>query len=437
MTMDMSLLERRTKVLGPAYRLFYDRPLHLVRGQGARVWDADGREYLDAYNNVPSVGHCHPKVLAALSAQAALINTHTRYLHETIVDYAEKLVATFPQHLSQVIFTCTGSEANDLALRVARAVTGARGIIVTENAYHGVTSALAEMSPSLGASNPIGAHVRMVPAPDTFRLGVAGAAQAFLDGVQDAVVSLRADGFGVAALICDTVFASDGLFFDPPGFLAPAIAAVRAAGGVFIADEVQSGLGRPGDHMWAFQRHGVLPDLVTLGKPLGAGHPLAAMVARPGHLAAFGKETRYFNTFGGNPVSAAVGRAVLEVIHEERLMDNARNVGGFLLAELHKMAPRHAHVGDVRGGGLYATLEMVEDRTSKRPSAALNAALINALRDNGVLAGSCGKGANCLKIRPPLCFTTADATRLVETLDLCLSHMTAGPQTPDKLGKPC
>lgn len=430
MNKDISLLERRTKVLGPAYRLFYDRPLHLVRGHGARVWDVDGREYLDAYNNVPSVGHCHPKVLAALTTQAALINTHTRYLHETIVDYAEKLVAIFPQELSQVIFTCTGSEANDLALRVARAVTGARGIIVTKNAYHGVTSALAEMSPSLGASNLIGAHVRMVPAPDTYRLGVEGAAQAFLSGVQNAVASLEAGGFGVAALICDTVFASDGLYFDPPGFLAPAIDAVRAAGGLFIADEVQSGLARPGDHMWAFQRHRILPDLVTLGKPLGAGHPLAALVARPEYLDAFGKATRYFNTFGGNPVSVAVGRAVLEVIGEERLMDNARDVGNFLLAELQKMAPRHAHVGNVRGGGLYATLEMVEDRATKAPSAALNASLINALRENGVLAGSCGKGANCLKIRPPLCFTMADATRLVETLDLCLSQMNARTPTP-------
>lgn len=423
MTPDQSLLERRGQVLGPAYRLFYDTPLHLVRGRGARVWDAGGREYLDAYNNVPSVGHCHPKVVAALSAQAAELNSHTRYLHETVVDYAERLVATFPSDLSQVMFTCTGSEANDLALRVARSVTGARGIIITENAYHGVTSILAEISPSLGASNPIGAHVRRVPAPDTYRLGIEGAAQAFAQGVRNAVADLQANGFGVAALICDTVFASDGIFVDPPGLLEPAVAAVRAAGGLFIADEVQSGLARPGAHMWAFQRHGVVPDLVTLGKPLGDGHPLAAMVARPEHLDAFGKSTRYFNTFGGNPVSAAVGRAVLEVIEEEGLMESARRVGARLLAGLQQIAPRHSHVGDVRGAGLYATLELVEDRATKTASASLNARLINLLRDEGVLVGSCGRGANCLKIRPPLCFSNQDVTRLVEVLDLCLARL--------------
>lgn len=423
MNPDQSLMERRDRVLGPAYRLFYDTPLHLVRGRGVRVWDAQGREYLDAYNNVPSVGHCHPKVVAALSAQAGELNTHTRYLHETVVDYAERLVATFPAELSQVMFTCTGSEANDLALRVARAVTNARGIIVTENAYHGVTSALAEISPSLGPSNPIGPHVRLVPAPDTYRLGVKGAGLTFAKAVQEAVAALQADGFGIAALICDTVFASDGIFVDPPGLLEPAVAAVRAAGGLFIADEVQSGLARTGTHMWAFQRHGVVPDLVTLGKPLGDGHPLAAMVAQPQHLETFGKETRYFNTFGGNPVSAAVGCAVLDVIKEEGLMENARRVGAQLLAGLKEIAPRHAHVGDVRGAGLYATLEMVEDRATQVPSAYLNARLINLLRGEGVLVGSCGRAANCLKIRPPLCFSAQDVTRLVQTLDLCLARL--------------
>jgi 4-aminobutyrate aminotransferase-like enzyme len=425
MTSDQSLLERRAAVLGPAYRLFYDRPLHLVRGQGARVWDADGREYLDAYNNVPSVGHCHPRVVAALAEQAARLNTHTRYLHENVVDYAERLVAEFPAELSQVMFTCTGSEANDLALRVACSVTGQRGIIVTTNAYHGVTSILAEISPSLGPANPIGPHVRLVPAPDTYRLGPDGARQAFVQGVEDAVESLKADGFGVAALICDTVFASDGIFVDPIGLLAPAVDAVRAAGGLFIADEVQSGLARPGAHMWAFARHGVVPDLVTLGKPLGDGHPLAAMVARPGHLERFGHATRYFNTFGGNPVSAAVGLAVLDVIRDEGLMENARVTGDALLAGLRDMAPRHAHVGDVRGAGLYAAVELVDDPATKRPSAAKTARLINLLRDEGVLAGTCGGAANCLKIRPPLCFTPADAGRFVDILDRCLDRLPA------------
>jgi len=423
MSDDISLPERRARVLGPAYRLFYDSPLHLVRGEGARVWDVNGREYLDAYNNVPSVGHCHPRIVAALSAQAAMLNTHTRYLHETVVTYGERLTATFPSALSQVMFTCTGSEANDLALRVARAVTGATGIIVTESAYHGVTSSLAEISPSLGPANPIGPHVRLVPAPDTYRLGVDGAAKGFVEAVEGAVKDLEAAGYGVAALICDTVFASDGIFVNPPGFLKGAVDTVRAAGGLFIADEVQSGLARPGAHMWAFERHGVLPDLVTLGKPLGAGHPLAALVARPGHLETFGQATRYFNTFGGNPVSAAVGLAVLDVIEDERLMDNARNVGAELLEGLRQVAARHACVGDVRGAGLYAAVELVADPETRAPSPGMTASLVNLLRENGVLAGTCGRSANCLKIRPPLCFSAADNARFLEALDLCLTRL--------------
>lgn len=420
---DAELLERRARVLGPAYRLFYDRPLHLVRGQGARVWDVDGREYLDAYNNVPSVGHAHPRVVAALAQQAAVLNTHTRYLHETVVTYGERLVATFPAALSQVMFTCTGSEANDLALRVARAVTGAAGIIVTDNAYHGVTSILAEISPSLGAANPIGPHVRRVPAPDTYRLGVEGAAKNFVEAVEMAAKDLQAAGHGVAALICDTVFASDGIFIDPPGLLKGAVEAVRSAGGLFIADEVQSGLARPGEHMWAFQRHGIVPDLVTLGKPLGAGHPLAALVARPEHLKAFGLATRYFNTFGGNPVSASVGLAVLDVIEEERLMDNARKVGAELLSGLRQIAAGHANVGDVRGAGLYAAVELVADPETRTPSPDMTAELFNLLRENGVLVGTCGRAANCLKIRPPLCFSTADAARFLDVLEVSLRRM--------------
>lgn len=424
MTSDQALLERRRKILGPAYRLFYDRPLHLVRGRGAKVWDINGREYLDAYNNVPSVGHCHPRIVAALSDQAAELNTHTRYLHETVVDYAERLVATFPPGLSQVMLTCTGSEANDLALRVAWSVTGARGVIVTDNAYHGVTAALAEISPSLGTSNSIAPHVRLVPAPDSYRLGEAAAAT-FTQGVQQAIASLQAEGYGVAALICDTVFASDGIFVDPPGLLSPAVAAAQAAGGLFIADEVQSGLARPGATMWAFQRHGVLPDLVTLGKPLGDGHPLAAMVARPEHLEDFGRNTRYFNTFGGNPVSAAVGRAVLDVIADEGLMENARGVGERLIADVREVAAHHAMVGDVRGTGLYVAVELVEDRETKAPSPEMNLRLMNLMREEGVLVGSCGGAANCLKIRPPLCFSASDAAQFVEVLDRCLGRLSA------------
>lgn len=423
MTDSSALLARRSKVLGPAYRLFYDAPLHLVRGLGTRVWDADGQEYLDAYNNVPSVGHCHPKVVAALSAQASELNTHTRYIHENIILYAERLTAEFPAELSQVMLTCTGSEANDLALRVAHAVTGAHGIIVTENAYHGVTSVLAEISPSLGAANRLAPHLRTVPAPDSYRLGPEAAATAFSKAVTEAARDLREQGYGVAALICDTVFASDGLYTKPAGLLGPAVDAVRAAGGLFIADEVQSGLARPGDHMWAFERHNIVPDIVTLGKPLGDGHPLAAMVARPEYLEIFGNETRYFNTFGGNPVSAAVGLAVLDVITEEGLMQNARDIGKKLREGLSELAMRHEAIGDIRGEGLYAAVELVSDRAKKTAAPETNARLINMMREEGVLVGSCGSKAQCLKIRPPLCFSMKDADRFLETLDRCLPRL--------------
>jgi len=423
MKIDPSLLERRTHALGPAYRLFYDKPLHLVRGAGARVWDVDGKEYLDAYNNVPSVGHCHPKVVEALSKQAATLNTHTRYLHETVVDFAEQLLGYFPQALSQVMFTCTGSEANDLALRVARSVTGSTGVIVTENAYHGVTSVLAEMSPSLGSANSIGADVRVVAAPDTYRLGNEGAQDALVEGVKAAITDLEDAGFGVAALICDTVFASDGIFVDPPGLLQGAVAAVQAAGGLFIADEVQSGLARPGTHMWAFERHNVVPDMVTLGKPMGAGHPIAALVSKPELLEHFGNSTRYFNTFAGNPVSAAVGQAVLNVIVDEDLMGNALRVGNQLRELLDDQLSKHAHIGDVRGSGLYAAVELVKDRETKEPWPEGIQQLLNLLRENGVLAGSCGRFGNCLKIRPPLCFSAQDAVMFVQTLDRTLSKL--------------
>lgn len=245
---DAALVDRRAKALGPAYRLFYETPVHLVRGEGVWLYDTAGEAYLDTYNNVACVGHCHPKVVEAMSAQAAELASHTRYLHEGILDYAERLLATFPAALSQVMFTCTGSEANDLALRIARAHTGGTGVIVTENAYHGVTAAVSELSPSLGAGVPLGAHVRTVPAPDHARHG-ADVAAGFAADVQAAIDDLLRHGIRPAALLADTVFSSDGVFADPAGFLAPAVATIRAAGGVFIADEVQAGFARTGDAM--------------------------------------------------------------------------------------------------------------------------------------------------------------------------------------------
>ncbi|WP_342235390.1 aspartate aminotransferase family protein [Inquilinus sp. OTU3971] len=414
-----ALRARRDRLLGPAYRLFYDEPLHVVRGEGVWLTDAAGDRYLDAYNNVASVGHCHPHVVAALARQAAVLNTHTRYLSEGVLDYAERLLATFPPEIGHVMFTCTGSEANDLALRVARTVTGGTGVIVTDWAYHGVTVALAEMSPSLGSAVRIGDHVRLVAPPDAYR-EPGDAAQAFAARVTAAIEDMRRHGIVPAALLVDTIFSSDGVFADPPGVLAPAAAAMRAVGGLVIADEVQPGFGRTGG-MWGFARHGLVPDMVTMGKPMGDGHPIAGMAARPEVLAEFGRRTRYFNTFGGNPVSAAVGMAVLDVIEGEGLVTNARDTGAVLRQALQDLAARHLAIGDVRGAGLFLGVELVRDRATREPDGALAARVVNGLRRRRVLVSSCGRHGNVLKLRPPLVFAREHAEILVDALDRTLA----------------
>ena len=419
-TDDERLIERRAQLLGPAYRLFYDKPLHVVRGEGVWLHGADGRRYLDAYNNVASVGHCHPHVVEAIARQAATLNTHTRYLHDGVLDYAERLLATMPPALGHAMFTCTGSEANDLAMRIARAHTKGTGLIVTRFAYHGVTSAIAEASPSLGQYVRLGDAVRTVHAPDSYRTEPEALGKAFAAGVREAIADLRAHGLQPAALMVDTVFSSDGIYTDPPGFLGEAVDVIRETGGVFIADEVQAGLARSGDAMWGFQRHGVVPDIVTMGKPLGAGHPLAGIAVRPDVLAAFARESRYFNTFGGNPVAMAAGSAVLDVIEREGLLANAQAVGGHLRDGLRELAAKHPLIGDVRGAGLFVGVELVTDRATKAPATAKTARVVNAMRERGVLLSSTGPHANTLKIRPPLVFSRRDADLLISTLDAAL-----------------
>ncbi|WKG04314.1 aspartate aminotransferase family protein [Mycolicibacterium sp. HK-90] len=398
------LIQARAHLLGPAYRLFYERPVHLVRGSGSHMFDADGVRYLDAYNNVVSVGHCHPHVVAAITRQAETLNTHTRYLHDGIVDYSERLLRTVG--LDQVMYACTGSEANDLALRVAQMYTGARGVIVTRDAYHGNTEAVTAISPSLGGATTIGPHVRAVGAPDSYRSGAEVAAR-FLADIQAAIADLRAAGHGLSCLIVDTFFSSDGIY-PGPTVLAPAVAAVRAAGGVFIADEVQPGFARTGEAMWGFTRHGVVPDLVTMGKPMANGLPVAAMAARSDVLEAFAREVPYFNTFGGNPVSMAAASAVLDVIADEQLMANAARVGTALRDELARLATNHPRIGDVRGAGLYVGVEMVTDPDLKTPDRAGAHDLVNAMRERHVLISVCGAEGNVLKVRPPLVFSMDD-----------------------------
>ncbi|WP_210014095.1 aspartate aminotransferase family protein [Pseudomonas palmensis] len=420
---ERALIERRARVLGPAYRLFYEHPLHLVKGEGVWLYDADGKRYLDAYNNVASIGHCHPKVVEALYEQAKVLNTHTRYLHEGILDYAEKLLATFPPELDQVMFTCTGSEANDLALRIARQYTGGTGLIVTQLAYHGVTDQIAAASPSLGAGVPVGDFVRTVRAPDAYRLGAENVAQIFADDVRAAIADLRRCGIKPAALLLDGIFASDGVLSDPPGFLQQAVAVAREEGLLYIADEVQSGFGRTGSHMWGYQRHGVQPDIVTMGKPMGNGQPIAGAVFRGEVLDAFGRTARYFNTFGGNPVSCAAANAVLDVIQGEGLMANCAAVGEYFKAGLQGLAERYPLIGDVRGAGLFVGVELVTDRASKAPATEATARVVNGMRERGVLISSAGPAANILKIRPQLIFQREHADLFVQTLEAVLKSL--------------
>ena len=416
---EAALVARRERLLGPAYRLFYDHPVQIVASEGVWLTDVEGHRYLDVYNNVPVVGHCHPRVVDAIARQAARLNTHTRYLHAAILDYAEALLATLPPELGHVMFTCSGSEANDLAVRVAKSATGGRGFIVTANAYHGVTDAVAALSPSLGPAIPRGAEIFTIAAPDRRRGTEVGAS--FAAEVEEALAWMKALGIRPAALVVDTIFSSDGVFAEPAGFLRPAVASIRAAGGIFVADEVQAGFGRTGDGLWGFDRHGVVPDLVTMGKPMGNGHPIAAMAARPDLLRRFGEASRYFNTFGGNPVSIAAAQAVLDIIAEEGLVAKAKATGRYLFEALAGRTQRYPCLGEVRGSGLYIGVDI--RGLGEGSSAETAARIVNGLRDRRVLISASGPDGDVLKIRPPLPFGRAEADLFLATLDEVLETM--------------
>lgn len=415
------LVTRRKRLLGPAYELFYDAPLHLVRGEGVWLTDADGRTYLDAYNNVAHVGHCHPRVTEALASQARILNTHTRYLDRVALDYAERLTATFPDKLSVCMFVCTGSEANDLAWRLAKAYTGNGGAIVTARAYHGNTDAIIQQSPEELPAEEMVAYVKTVPAPDDYRgpyrRGEPALGERYAACLDEAITALHTDGLKPASFLLDSIFASDGIFVPPSGYLRDAFRRVRAAGGLCIADEVQAGFCRMGTQMWSFAAQGVIPDIVTLGKPMGNGHPLAAVVTTPEIAGALAKQGGYFNTFGGNAVSCAVGLAVLEVLEREALLENALRVGIFMKERLHHLAEKHTLIGDVRGMGLFLGVELVRDRKTLEPATAEARTILNRMRQQGVLIGLTGYHNNVLKIRPPLTFSEGNADMLADTLD--------------------
>ena len=415
---DDALLERRHRLLGAGAPLFYDRPLHLVRGEGVRVWDSDGRVYLDAYNNVPHVGHCHPHVVEALADQAGRLNLSTRYLDERILDYGEALTGTFDESLSRVSLTCSGTEASELALRIARACTGNDGVIVTDFCYHGNSAVVAALCTAFEMPEGIDPRVRTIRVPEADDDAALAAA-----GVEAAIASLAGAGMRPAAIFFDTIFATEGMPAVPPGYVERAVALTRDAGGLYVADEVQPGLGRTGAAMWGHQLYDAVPDLVTLGKPLGNGHPLAGVVARPALIDGFAAKAMYFNTFGGNPVSCAVGHAVLEVIERESLMENARRVGEHLRTGLAALAQRHATIGAPRGRGLFAGVPFLADGDPARPAPAAARAAVNGMRERGVLVSRTGRHDHVLKIRPPMPFSAADADQLLAALDETLESL--------------
>jgi 4-aminobutyrate aminotransferase-like enzyme len=410
-------VQRRLRSFGKASVLFYEEPIRMERAEGVYMFDVEGRRYLDLYNNVPSVGHSHPRVVEAVRRQVGVLNIHTRYLNDVVDVYAERLLAAFPSEIDHLVLTCTGSEANDLALRIAKVATGRAGFIVTETAYHGNTAAVTDVSPSSSPGQPLPFHVRVVPAPETFRNPVGDPGQRFADSVAAAISDLERSGVGFAGLLVDTIFSSDGVYSDPAGFLASTVKLVRERKGLFIADEVQPGFGRTGAAMWGFARHGVVPDIVTMGKPRGNGFPMGGVALRAPLLDCFAAEVKYFNTFGGNPVAAAAGLAVLDVINDEGLLQNAREVGCHLMDGLREIGNRHIQIGDVRGAGLFIGLELVTDRDSKEPAPELAIMLINRLRQRGFLIGAAGPFGSTLKIRPPLCFGTNHADMFITACD--------------------
>jgi len=422
---------RKRKLL-PNLSISFRKPLKMVRGEGQWLIADDGRAYLDCFNNVAHLGHANPEIVEVLAREASRLNTNTRYLHDNLVSYAEALGATLPGDLKIATFVCTGSEANDLALRMVRAKTQANDMVVVDWAYHGHGAELIDISPykyKRAGGQGRKAHVWEAALPDSYRAPedwpVEEHGRRFAESIARQVEAIRKAGKRPAAFIAESVPSCAGQIFFPPHYLKEAYRIMRDAGGLCIADEVQVGMGRIGSHMWAFETQGVVPDIVTMGKPIGNGHPLAALVTTPDVAKAFDNGMEYFNTFGGNPVSCAVGLKVLEIIARDRLRDNAKAVGDYLLARLRDMQGRHECIGDVRGMGLFLGLDLVKDRSSKVHATELANRVVNLAREEGVLIGTDGPYDNVVKMRPAMIFTRRDADLLCDVLDQALARAAA------------
>jgi 4-aminobutyrate aminotransferase-like enzyme/aminoglycoside phosphotransferase (APT) family kinase protein len=420
-------IARRRKVMGEKLYVFYDPPLHIVKGQGVWLTASDGRRYLDCYNNVPHVGHAHPYVSEAIARQTRTLNTNTRYITDQALEYAERLTALASEGLTSVTFVNSGSEANDLAWRMAKAFTGHAGGLCMDFAYHGVSEAIDAFSPSNEPTHWNAPHVRQLPAPDVYRgaigAGEANAGERYAALADPLIADLQEKGFGVAAAMVDSAFMSNGILDAPAGYLQGVVARLRKAGGLFIADEVQSGFGRMGPAFWGHSHHGVTPDFITIGKPAGNGYPLGVVITRPEILSHFLQFGPFFSTFGGNNVAGAAGMAVLDVIRDEKLLENARDTGAYFRQGLKGLMARHALIGDVRGVGLATGVELVHDRVGKTPAGDVMARLLNLIRDEGALVGGEGKFGNVLKIRPPIVFSRDNADFAVAAIDRALAKL--------------
>ena len=427
MTVDTQLLERRYRLLGAGAPLFYNEPVHIVRGEGVWLYDSDGKKYLDVYNNVPNVGHCHPHVVEALYRQSQTLNVHNRYLHELVLEYAERLTGLHDDPLSMAFIVCTGSEANEIALRMARQATGKQGIICTNCAYHGNTTAVDELATYFHGGISPSPNVKSVPFPESYRpldgLSADALARAYAEKVKQAIAEFEEESIGCAGMLICPIFSGEGLPEVPPGYMEQAMGHVRAAGGLYIADEVQAGFARTGEKMWGYQLDGVTPDIVTMGKPMGNGHPVAGVVARSDLVNGFRERVMYFNTFGGNPVQCAVGMAVLDVIEQENLQENALVVGEYIRDGLRALQSEYGLIGDVRGHGLFIGVELVTEREKKTPAQAETKRIVNAMKDRGVLISNIGVYDNVLKMRPPLPFSKDNADLLLSVLDDVLAQV--------------
>jgi len=423
-----SIQKLRKKHIAPSFSVSYDKPLHIVFGKGQYLYDSDGNKFLDAVNNIQHIGHSHPKVIEAIEIQSKKLNVNTRYLDETIVKYAKELVQKLPVDLEVCYFTNSGSESNDLALRIARMLSKSKETIVLDGAYHGHTSALIEVSPykfnGLGGSGcPDFVHV--VSRPDPYRGKYTGqnCFKEYLVELDNVLNKIKIKNKGVASFIVEPIMGCGGQIIFPSGFLSKAFKLVRENGGICIADEVQIGFGRMGSNYWGFETENVIPDIITVGKSMGNGHPLSAVITTRDIADRFNNGMEYFNSFGGNPVSCAVGRSVLKVIEKEKLQENAHKTGSFLIKLLKNLKKEHPIIGDVRGRGLFIGIELVRDKNTKEPADIESKQLVNRIKDKGVLLSVDGPFNNVIKLKPPLVFNKENAKFLVNKLGQTLEEI--------------